>query len=364
MADKKLNIPVIGSRRKEKKYRFSLTLLVAGIILIFMIASVALASLIVYILVRAGILNSADAAELSYKDLIGLMSVVSLTLGAAISFGASFFPLKPVNKFISKMNRLASGDFKARLEIKGALGRHPAVKEVTDSFNTMARELENTEMLREDFINNFSHEFKTPIVSIAGFAKLLKRGELTEEQKAEYVDIIEQESVRLANMATNVLNLTKLENQTILTDICEYNLSEQLRSSILSLEGKWSRKNIELDLQLGEYMIAANRDALGHVWLNLIDNAVKFSDVGGKIGVEVKENDGMVSVSVSNNCEDIPVDKQDRIFNKFYQADESHASEGNGIGLAIVKGVTELHGGQVCLTSENGTTVFTVNLPK
>ena len=219
MADKKISIPRLPLKRKEKKYRFSLTLLMAGIILIFMIAAVALAVVIIHILVSAGVLNTADASELSYSDLIGLMALISLVLGAAISVGASFFPLKPVNRFISKMNCLASGDFKARLELGGALGKHPAFRELTDSFNTMARELENTEMLRSDFINNFSHEFKTPIVSIAGFAKLLKRGDLTEAQRAEYIDIIEKESVRLADMATNVLNLTKLENQNILSDI-------------------------------------------------------------------------------------------------------------------------------------------------
>lgn len=364
MADKKISIPHFSLKPREKKYRFSLTLLMAGIILIFMIAAVALAVIIINILVNAGVFDTTDASKLSYSDLTLLMALISLLLGAAISFGASFFPLKPVNRFISKMNLLASGDFKARFELDGALGRHPAFRKLTDSFNTMARELENTEMLRSDFINNFSHEFKTPIVSIAGFAKLLKRGDLTEEQRAEYVDIIEKESVRLANMATNVLNLTKLENQNILTDISEFDLSEQLRFCILSLEGKWSKKDIELDLSLGECRAVGNRDALAHVWTNLIDNAVKFSSHGGKVGVSVSEGEDSISVSVSNEGKDIPPEVQTRIFNKFYQADESHTGEGNGIGLAIVKGVTELHGGSVSLVSENGTTVFTVKLPK
>ena len=116
----------------------------------------------------------------------------------------------------------------------------------------MAEELENTKVLRGDFINNFSHEFKTPIVSIAGFAKLLKRGNLTGQQKKEYLDIIEEEALRLSAMATNVMNMTKVENQTILTDISEYNLSEQLRSCILLLERDWERKDLELQLDFGE----------------------------------------------------------------------------------------------------------------
>jgi signal transduction histidine kinase len=262
------------------------------------------------------------------------------------------------------MNRLASGDFRARLEIDSPLAKHPAFKEVTDSFNKMAQELESTEMLRSDFINNFSHEFKTPIVSIVGFAKLLKRGNLTEEERAEYIDIIEEESMHLSGMATNVLNLTKFENQTILTDVTEFNLSEQLRNSILSLEGKWEKKNIDFNLNFGEHKISGNKDMLKHVWLNLLDNAIKFSPEGGTIEVNVEDQGGTYAVSILNCGMEIPPEQQSKIFKKFYQADESHASEGNGIGLALVKNVTDLHGGTVSVHSESGTTTFKVELPK
>ncbi len=351
-------------KREDRKHRVALTLLLAGVIFVFMFITVAFAALTGYILVRTGFVSFIYQSDISSSQIIMLMSINSIILGAIVSAIASRFPLKPVNKIVNQMNRLAAGDFKARLNFEGAFSRHPTVVEISDSFNKMAEELENTEMLRGDFINNFSHEFKTPIVSIAGFAKLLKRGNISEEQKKEYIDIIEEEAVRLASMATNVLNLTKFENQTILTDVTTFNLSEQLRSSILALEGNWGKKNIEFNLDFDEYMISGNKDMLKHVWINLIDNAVKFSSDGSTVEVTIKQQNDTYAVSVRNQGPGITPEQQKKIFNKFYQADESHASEGNGVGLALVKGVTELHRGSVSVKCENGSTVFTVMLPR
>ncbi len=350
--------------KNEGRQRLGLTLLVSGVIFVFLLISVLLAGVVGYILVKTGVVKIASASALSLYKIIALMSVNSLVLGAIVSVLAIRFPLKPVNNIISQMNRLASGDFKARLELGKPFGNISTAVEITDSFNKMAQELESTEMLRSDFINNFSHEFKTPIVSIAGFAKLLKRGNLTEEQKKEYIDIIEEESIRLAAMATNVLNLTKYENQTILTDVSTFNLSEQLRSGILALERKWSKKNINFNLDIGEYMISGNKDMLKRVWLNLIDNAIKFSDEGGVIKIKVGDLGNTYAVSILNYGIEIAPEQQKKIFKKFYQADESHAGEGNGIGLAIVKGITELHKGEVSVHCENGATTFTIELPK
>jgi signal transduction histidine kinase len=351
-------------KKEERKDRAALTLLLAAIIFSFMFVTLILSALFGYFLFKSGVISSLTDTALTPGKMIVVLTVNSLILGAIISATISKFPLKPVNKIISQMNRLASGDFKARLELESPLAKHPSVMEVTESFNKMAEELESTEMLRSDFINNFSHEFKTPIVSIAGFAKLLKKGNLTEDEKKEYLDIIEEESLRLSAMATNVLNLTKFENQTILTDITSYNLSEQLRDSILSLEGKWAKKNIEWNLDFDEHIISGNKDMLRHVWLNLLDNAIKFSPEGGTVEVTVKDNGDTYSVSVLNHGIEISEEQQGKIFKKFYQADESHASEGNGIGLALVKNVTELHGGTISVHCENGITKFTAELPK
>lgn len=292
------------------------------------------------------------------------MSVINLLVGLCVAAFTNRIILRFINRIIDGMNCLAGGDFKVRINFGKLFGKHPAFAEISDSFNRMAEELDNTEMLRSDFINNFSHEFKTPIMSIVGFTKLLKRGSLTDQQRAEYLDIIEEESMRLAAMATNVLNMTKVENQTILTNVTAFNLSEQIRSSILLLEPKWTRKNIEFELVFCEYMIAANEELLKQVWINLIENAIKFSPEYGVITVCAEEREDTLSVSVRNLGREIPAKQQKRIFDKFYQADESHASEGNGIGLALVKGVVELHCGKVSVKSEDQTTIFTVELPK
>jgi signal transduction histidine kinase len=292
------------------------------------------------------------------------MLIVSLIIGVVLSVVMSHIMVKHVSRLIDNMNRLASGDFKTRLEFNEPISNHPTVREVTESFNRMAEELEHTEMLRGDFVNNFSHEFKTPIVSIAGFAKLLKKGNLTEEQKAEYLDIIEEEALRLSEMATNVLNLTKIENQTILTDVTTYNLSEQIRSCILLLEKRWSAKNLEICPEFDEYDICACEELLKQVWINLIDNAVKYSPEYGVIVIKIREEENKYHVSIANSGIDIPQEKRQKIFEKFYQADESHSSSGNGIGLSIVKSVIDLHGGQVSADCKNGITTFNVILAK
>jgi len=166
----------------------------------------------------------------------------------------------------------------------------------------------------------------------------------------------------LSYMATNVLNLTKVENQTILTDISTYNLSEQIRSCVLLLENRWLKKQIEFSLEFDEYDIHANEELLKQVWINLIDNAIKYSQEYGMIVIKIKETENAYKVSVANAGPEIPEESKDKIFNKFYQVDESHASEGNGVGLAIVKKIVELHKGNVTVESENGITTFEIEL--
>ncbi len=348
---------------KEKASRTSLMLVLAAFVFIIMFAAIGLTALTIYILALTGVIVDVNG-NLQVGTLVIFMCLISLVLGWTIAFFSSRIPLKPINNMINKMNRLAAGDFKARLEFTGPLATHPAFKEIQTSFNTMAEELENTEMLRSDFVNNFSHELKTPIVSITGFAKLLNKGNLTEEEKTLYLRSIEEEAVRLSYMATNVLNLTKVENQTILTDVTSFNLSEQIRSSVLLLEDKWTKKNIDLQLDFDEYVIEANEALLKQVWINLIDNAIKFSPDSGTVTLDISENGKLIRVSVINSGKEIPVDKYDKIFNKFYQADESHNGEGNGIGLAIVKKISELHNGGVLVKSEDGLITFSVELPK
>ena len=348
---------------EERKQRLSLTLVFAGLVFAFLFVAMLLIVVAILILIRVGDLRTGESS-MHPEGLVVIIALISVVAGTVLAATAGRYPLRPINGIINAMNRLAAGDFRTRLSYPRRIGRLPVVREFADSFNTMASELENTEMLRKDFIDNFSHEFKTPIVSIAGFAKLLKKGNLPPEEQKEYLDIIENESLRLSAMATNVLNMTRVENQTILTDVTEYNLSEQLRNCVLLLESKWSRKHLELNLDFDEHRICANEELMKQVWVNLLDNAVKFTPEGGSVGLAIDEDSEGISVSVSNAGSEIPEESRKRIFQKFYQADESHATEGSGIGLAIVHKVVTLHGGKVEVCSRNGRTVFTVQLPR
>lgn len=338
-----------------------MTLLLSVVVIGHLLITTVLVGVAVFLLVRLDILKGQNQTA---PMLILILVLANIGVGTVVTFFLIRIPMRPVNLLIDQMNRLASGDYKVRIRFGKILSHHGTMNELAESFNKLAQELESTEMLRSDFINNFSHEFKTPIVSISGFAKLLQKGNLTEEQQAEYLSIIETESEKLSNMAMNVLDMSKLDNVGVLTDITRFNLSEQLRHCVLMLEKKWGEKNQEIEIDLPEYYVSGNEDMLSEVWINLLDNAIKFSPEGGKIIVKVFQRDNSLSVEVRNTGEEIPGKDLDRIFDKFYQTDPSHATVGNGLGLSICKRIVELHRGTISVTSTFGLTVFTVKLPK
>ena len=351
-------------KNQKKNQHFGLLLMFVLVVFLALLINTTVTLVAVYLLERNEVISIIGVPADQMGRLTLLYAAFSVPVGILVTVIATKFPLKPIRNLIDSMDRLASGDFKTRVNVGPIMKRYPSFVVVSESFNKMAEQLENTEMLRSDFINNFSHEFKTPIVSIAGFAKLLRRGNLPPEEQQEYLKIIEEESMRLSYMATNVLNLTKVENQTILSDISEYNLSEQIRSCILLLENKWGKKDLELQLEFGEHTIRANEEQLKQVWINLLDNAIKFAPEGHTVQVSITEQGNKLTVSVRNTGSEIAPEHQKKIFHKFYQADESHADEGNGIGLAIVKKIAQLHQGSADVESGNGVTNFTVTLPK
>ena len=347
---------------KALHQRLSLVIPVAGLFFALLLAMTAFAAIIVSLLIYAGVLQF-GIIQVNVGSVILSLLVLNAIIGAILAALMGNVLLKPVNKILNALNGLASGDYSQRLEFQGWVSRNRTIVELTDSFNTMAQELEQTEMLRSDFINNFSHEFKTPIVSIAGFAQVLRRGNLSPEEQEEYLEIIENESMRLARMASNVLDLTRIESQNILTDVQTFNISEQLRTCMLLLEGKWTEKHIEPVLPMEEYFYTGNEDLLKQVWNNLFDNAIKFSPDYGVVESQILQTEDGLQVTVSNYGDPIPEESKDKIFNKFYQSDESHASEGNGVGLAIVKKIIDLHGGSIRVQNEDGKTSFIVSLP-
>lgn len=341
-------------RKPKEPPRFAITVIFTIIVFCILMITMMVVGIAVYFLANAGIIVVPNLGALLLT-----IAVASIIVGTIISVFLGKIPMRPVYKLIYALNSLAAGNYDTRLSMNV-----PKVgKDLEESFNILAEELQNTEMLRSDFVNNFSHEFKTPLVSIKGFARLLQKGSLPEEKKKEYIDIISAESSRLADMATKVLDLTKLENQNILTDVSEYNLSEQLRESILLLERKWLEKELEISADFEEYQIHGNQEMLKQVWINLIDNAIKFSPSGGTIGMSVTRNADSIMVMVSNGGAPIKEEEKERIFQKFYQGDTSHTSQGNGIGLAIVRRIVELHEGEVWVDSTEEQTTFTVKLP-
>lgn len=349
---------------RKKSQHFGLILLFVLVLFLTLIIHTVLVGVCMYFLESNTSFSITGIKPADIIRLTSILAIVSIPTGMIVAAVVSKFPLKPIRNLIDGMDALASGDFSSRVNVGAIMRNYPSYVGVANSFNKMAEQLESTEMLRSDFVNNFSHEFKTPIVSIAGFAKLLKRENLTREQQQEYLNAIEAESLRLSAMATNVLSLTKVENQTILTDVTQFNLSEQIRSCVLLLERKWFEKDLELVLEFEEYMIQANEELLKQVWINLLDNAVKFSPRGHTIQIAIREEKNEIQVEILNTGSNIPEDKQPYIFNKFYQAEESHTTPGNGVGLAIVKRVVDLHSGRVTVRNEGNAAVFTVALPK
>lgn len=292
--------------------------------------------------------------------IIVLFIIAGVFIGTGITVGISRLVLKPSWEILSGVRKLSQGDFSVRLDLGGAY----EMKEIASNFNNLAQELENTEILRSDFINNFSHEFKTPIVSVKGLVELLKKKSLPEEKRRAYLQIIEEELDRVSDMATNILNLSKVENQKILTGVTRFNLSEQIRTCIVLLEKKWSKKDIDFKLDFNEYYFRGNEDMLKQVWINLLDNAIKFAFEHSVIGVDIEETDNCLHIKISNSGETIPEEEFKNIFNKFYQKDKTAQREGNGIGLSIVSHIVKLHQGTVDVESADNLTAFTVTLKK
>ena len=293
-------------------------------------------------------------------------SLACIIIGTITSVITSKFVLARIKSVQDGMREISKGNFSVRVEEKDRKNKPSEFGELERTFNKMASDLDGIELFRNDFINNFSHEFKTPIVSIKGFARQLQSENLTDEQRREYVGIISSESDRLAKMSTNILLLTKLENQQIVSEKTTFSLDEQIRNSIILLENLWSDKNIELDLDLPDSVeYNFNEEMLSHVWINLITNAINFTGENGKITVKLSKNENSVTCSISDNGIGMDEETLDRIFEKFYQGDQSHHAGGNGIGLNIVKRIVALAGGEINVESRLGEgSSFTVILPR
>ncbi|ULT57457.1 HAMP domain-containing histidine kinase [Neobacillus drentensis] len=283
-----------------------------------------------------------------------------ILLGTALTAFFSKKALNPIRKVIDATHKVAGGDFSVKVDLKG-IGE---LEELSRSFNKMTQELSGIETLRGDFVNNFSHEFKTPIVSVRGFAKLLKENNLTGEERQEYLDIIITESERLAALSTHVLTLSKYENLEIIGDKAAFRLDEQIRRTIVLMEPKWSAKEITVNVELEKVIYSGNEELTQHIWLNLLDNAIKFSYQSGLITITLTKVNDQICFVIQDDGFGMDEETAAHIFDKFYQADPSHSKTGYGLGLPLVKRIVELCGGDVTVQTEPGKgSIFTVVLP-
>lgn len=273
---------------------------------------------------------------------------------------------RPVKRILEATHRITRGDFTARIEPIHT-GKHQNEFDVIISdFNKMAEEISGIETFRTDFIANVSHEIKTPISVIHNYATILQTPGLPEEKRMEYAKTMSDASARLADLITNILKLSKLENQQIFPEYQEFNLTEQICECLIGFEEVWEEKHIELDTELDEDVIIKSDDQLlTLVWNNLLSNAMKFTDKGGMVKVALKDKDDYVEVTIADSGCGMTPEAGKHIFEKFYQADKSHATKGNGLGLALVKRVVDIIGGEISVESALGKgSRFTVRIKK
>ena len=286
--------------------------------------------------------------------------MLSILLGTIITTFVGRTMLQPIHDLSMATSEVARGNFSVRVRENGS----DEYGLLQRNFNKMAQELSGIETLRGDFISNVSHEFKTPLASIQGFAKLLQDPGLDPADRAEYTQIIIDETSRLSKLSSNILNLTKLENQTTIGKKRRFRIDEQIRKIILMLEPEWSKKDIEMDIELEDILYVGNEDLMGQIWQNIVNNAIKFTPQGGKIKVNLFRGGTGIVAKIWDNGPQIPADKKDKIFEKFYQGDRSRATEGNGLGLALVKRIVDLADGKITVDNPfEGGVVFVVELP-
>lgn len=352
------------SERRETIHAWStLRWRLIGFVFLIMLSSGILA-LGVYLLLGALFARFPFFEQLMFNpySLLIVILLICSVIGTVLAAIFGFYYLRPMKRLIHAVGEVKKGNFKVQVE---EMNPESEMGKLVSDFNGMVRELDGIELFRNDFINNFSHEFKTPIVSVRGFARELLHGDLTDAEREEYLRIIVEESDRLARLSTSVLELSKLENREIVTGKSDFYLDEQLRQCILLLESSWTEKELEMIPELEEVRVWANEEIFAHIWNNLLSNAIKFTPNGGTVRVTLKADAEEVCVTVEDTGIGMTDEVREHIFEKFYQGDSSHSKGGYGIGLAMAESAVRLSGGRITVESELGQgSRFTVTLPR
>lgn len=342
----------------KRKNRSKLWVYFALIVFAIMLATAVIMSFLAYLLFQMGHLNQHSGSPLTPIIFLLFMSVM---IGTCISLFVAKKILTPITRFSKVADEVAKGNFNIRVEETGHIEE---IRDLTRKFNMMVQELSSIETLRNDFVVNVSHEFKTPIAAIEGYAMLMQDGNLSEAERNEYAQMIIDSSRQLASLSHNILSLSKLENQEIILEKESYRLDEQIRQAVLMLESEWSFKELDLQIDLMKTDYYGNEKLLMQVWMNMIGNAVKFTPHGGRISIRLFEEKKSLVVEISDTGSGMDESTTKRIFDKFYQGDAARKAEGNGLGLALAKRIVDLCNGNITVESEVGKgTVFTLTLP-
>lgn len=356
-------MPRLSPRVRDALVTTNLTLLL--MVNLFFITTLILAAATVFVLFGAdnGFFLHGTVSVSIGGALVVLYSACMLMAICLVVMMRRVF-IQPVRRMTEAMNRLAEGDFTTRMTTPPQTFTPQEIRRFVTAFNKTAQELGSVELLRKDFVNNFSHEFKTPIVSMNGFAELLLEEELPEEERREYLAIIRDESKRLSRLADDILTLNRIETQGLLTEREALRLDEQLRRSILAAEQRWRGRGIRFVAELAPCTVCGSASMLKEIWLNLLDNAAKFSDPGGAVAVSLREEDGAALVGIADSGCGMDEETSRHIFEQFYQGDTSRKTQGNGLGLAMAQKIAALHGGVITVESSVGVgSRFTVRIP-
>lgn len=355
-----------NEQEKSRRLRISLRVY----FLLISITSLCAACILSFLFVFGGLkLFYGGPITLPIVIVIGLLiCCLSILSGGSMLWFASGHFTKPIEEIGDAVKKVANGDFTVHIDKKANrlchYEVHNEIDELAKSFNTMTAELNSMDYMRKEFMSSVSHEFKTPVAAITGFTEILMENVLSLEEQQEYLLFVNKESLRLSRLCENMLCMSRLDHQQIIQKKDKVRVDEQLRKCIILLSEKWTDKSRNYELDLGSLEIQSDADLLMQIWANLIDNAIKYSPENSTIFIIGKIKEDSLIVTVQDEGYGISREQQSRIFEKFYQCDESHKKHGSGLGLSIVKRIIELLGGTITCISEKGErTTMEVNIP-
>lgn len=342
----------------RNKLRSKLWIYLASIIFLLILTTFIVFTFIIYLIARFNLLSGQER----FFPIFIFISAFSIIISSGVSAIVGKRILKPIAELRKSMNQVTQGDFSIQMNQVYTIDE---VSDLYTDFNIMVKELGSTETLRNDFVSSVSHEFKTPITIIQGYVQLLQDSELTPEERAEFYQRILEGTQQLATLSDNILKLTKLETQNSDIEKADFRLDEQIREVILFLQPKWERRNLSLDIELPNAVYNGSEEFLYQVWLNILDNAIKYNKENGHISVKLEEKSSVFLVEIVDSGVGMTDAEAEKSFDKFYQADRSRKTEGNGLGLSLSQKIIELHKGHIRVNSKLDIgTVFVIELPK